>query len=63
MPPPTTTMLRPFESSLLLDFALIIVRARRAVDGEENAKVRGGTANANRPHRISLMLVRLRAEE
>ena len=55
MPPPTTTMF--FEESLsLLDFALIIVRERRAVDGEENAKVRGGTTNANRPHRISLML-------
>lgn len=49
-------MLRLFESLSLLDFALIIVRERRAVDGEENAKVRGGTTNANRPHRISLML-------
>ena len=58
MPPPTTTMLRPLESLLLLDvFALIIVRERRDdVDEEENAEMRG-TANANRPHRIiSLML-------
>ena len=51
-------MLRPLESLLLLDvFALIIVRERRDdVDEEENAEMRG-TANANRPHRkTSLML-------